>query len=287
MSQQGGWGFGGGPPGFGGPGGPPPGAPPGGAPGGPGTPPGFGGPGGSPGFGGPGGPGGFGAYGPPPGAPPGDPMAPSTWGPGEAVSFAWDRIKADPGTILGALIVGGIISNGINTLGNGVQQADPESVALQLVGGVLSVVNFLIASFMMGGMTLFCLKVARGEPYDFGDIFKGGPYFGGILVANLLMGLGIVFGLIFLIVPGIFLALAWSLTVPVLVDRQLGPIEAMKESWRLTAGQKGNIFLFGLLMIGVGILGLLACCVGVLVAGPIGQIAWVFIYLRITGQRTT
>jgi len=213
-------------------------------------------------------------------------MAPTTWGPGEAVSFAWERIKADPGTILGALIVGGIISNAANSIGNGVQQADPESIAAQLVGGGMSLLNFLIASFMLGGMTVFCLKVARGESYEFGDIFKGTPYFGGILVANLLTGLGVVFGLIFLIVPGIFLALAWSLAVPVLVDRQLGPIEAMKESWHLTTGHKGNIFLFGLLMFGVAILGLLACCVGVLVVGPIGQIAWVYIYLRITGQRT-
>lgn len=284
MSQQGGgWGFGASPPGFGGAQsqdgtGP---APVGGS--GPAP---VGGGGSPPDFGGPGSPGGFGAYGPPPGAPPGDPMRPPTWGPGEAVSFAWDRIKADPGTILGALIVGGIISNATNSVSNGVQQMDPDSIAFQLMGAGLSLVNFVIAAFMMGGMTMFCLKVARGEPYEFGDIFKGGPYFLGILVANLLTGLGVVFGLLLLIVPGIFLALAWSMTVPVLVDRQLGPIEAMKESWQLTTGHKGNIFLFGLLMLGLAILGLLACCVGVLVVGPIGQIAWVYIYLRISGQRT-
>ncbi|MBW2522825.1 MAG: hypothetical protein JRI23_01555 [Deltaproteobacteria bacterium] len=213
-------------------------------------------------------------------------MAPSTWGPGEAVSFAWEKIKADPGTILGALIVGGIISNAVNSIGNGISQADPESIAAQLISGGMSIINFLVASFMLGGMTLMCLKIARGEPYEFGDIFKGGPYFGGILAANFLIGLGVVFGLIFLIIPGIYLALAWSLTVPVMVDREIGPIEAMKESWRLTVGQKGNIFLFGLLMVGIAILGLLACCIGILVVGPIGQIAWVYIYLRISGQRT-
>lgn len=277
MGQQGGWGSGSAPPGFGGAGGGF------GAPGSPAEPP---GPGGFGAPGGPAGPGGFGAYGPPPGAPPGDPMTPATWGPGEAVSFAWQRIKADPGTVLGALIVGMIVSNIVNSIGNGVQQFDPDSLGVQIVSGGLSLVNFVVSSFMMGGMTLFALKVARGQPYEFGDIFKGGPYFGAVLVANLLMGLGIGLGLILLIVPGIFLALAWSLTVPIAVDRNIGPIEAMKESWQLTNGHKGNIFLFGLLMVALVFVGLLACCVGVLVVAPIGQIALAYIYLRISGQQT-
>jgi uncharacterized membrane protein len=201
------------------------------------------------------------------------------------VSFAWQRIKADPGTVLGALIVAEIIGNLFSSIGNGLTNLD-DSLAFQLIGSGFSLVNFVVMSFMMGGMVVFSLKVARGQPYEFGDIFQGMPYFGPILVANLLTGIGVGFGMILLIVPGIILALGWSMAAPLIVDRRLGPIDAMKKSWAITTGHKSTLFLFGLLMIGVALLGLLACCVGVLVAGPIGYIAWAFIYLRITGQST-
>lgn len=38
------------------------------------------------------------------------------------------------------------------------------------------------------------------------------------------------------LVPGIILALGWSFAVPLVVDRDLAPIDALKESWRITTG---------------------------------------------------
>ncbi|MBI4705907.1 MAG: hypothetical protein HY744_32850 [Deltaproteobacteria bacterium] len=193
------------------------------------------------------------------------------------MAFAWARIKSDPGTILGALIVAGLLSNVVSGVGSGIRSADRDSLVLGLVNAGLSLVNFLVMTFMEGGMTLFALKVARGQPYELGDIFKGGPYFAPLLVANILTGLAVAFGLLLLIVPGIILALGLSLTVPIVVDRNLHAVDAMKESWRLTTGHKVGIFVFGLLMAALMLLGLLACCVGVLVVAPLGQIAWVFL----------
>ena len=269
--------------------------PPGGPPVGGGS--GFGPPAG--GFGAPAGPpaGGFGApAGPPggyPGAAPGTPFGAGggtgmaePWGAWEAVMFAWDRIKGDPGTILGALIVGGLISNAISGVGQGIASVDKTDQTLQLVSQGLSVLNSIVSIFMTGGMTLFSIKVAKGEHYEFGDIFKGGPFFWSILGSGLLVGLGVLFGLLLLIVPGVILALAFTLTTPLIVDKEMGAIDAMKESWRLMDGQKGGMFVFGLLGFGMVLVGMLACCLPVLVVGPIMQIAFAFVYLRITGQKT-
>jgi uncharacterized membrane protein len=139
---------------------------------------------------------------------------------------------------------------------------------------------------MAGGLTLFAIKVAGGGSYEFSDIFKGGPFFLSILFANILMAFSVMFGLLLLIVPGVVLGLGFSLTIPLIVDREMSTLDAMKESWRLTTGQKLPLFLWGLLAIGLLLLGLLACCVGVIVVGPLLQVAFAFIYLRISGQRT-
>lgn len=267
---------------------PPPGNPP---PGGFGPPP---GPAGSP-FGGfgpslekpPGPPGGY------PGAAPGTPFGggggpglSQPWGIWESITFAWDRAKTDPGTIMGALIVGGLIANAFNGIGQVVGNIDKTDQTLQFVVLGLNIINFLVSTFMSGGLTLFAIKVARGDDYQFGDIFKGGPVFLSILGANILISLGVLFGMVLLIVPGIILGLAWGMTVPLIVDRQMGAIDAMKESWRMMDGHKATVFLWGLLAALLVFVGLLACCVGAFLVGPIIQIAYAFIYLRISGQRT-
>lgn len=43
-------------------------------------------------------------------------------------------------------------------------------------------------------------------------------------------------GMMLCLVPGIILALGWSFAVPLVVDRDLAPIDALKESWRITTG---------------------------------------------------
>lgn len=216
----------------------------------------------------------------------GGPGMPQPWGVWDSIAFAWDRAKADLGTVMGALIVGGLISNALQSVGQVISNIDQNDQAIQGIVLVLNLLNVIVSTFMTGGMTLFAIKVARGDPYEFGDIFKGGPFFLSILGANILMGLGILFGMVLLIVPGVILGLGWAMTIPLIVDRQTGVLDGMKESWGLMEGHKLSLFLWGLLAALLMIVGLLACCVGAFVVGPIVQIAFAYIYLRISGQRT-
>ena len=237
-------------------------------------------------------PGGFGApagFAPPPaGYPPGyDPggVAPGAVEPlsgSDPIAFAWDRVKADPGTIIGAVFVGMLVGQIPGILCNVIAGAVDEP-AINHAGTVLGTV---VGAFMAGGLTRFSLNVARGAPAAFGDVFRGGRHFLPILGANLLMMLGVFGGLLLFIVPAFILAAGWMLTLPIVVDRDLGPIDAMKESWRLTTGYKGTILTMLLLLVGLTIAGLCACGVGILVVYPIMYIADAYLYLRLTGQPT-
>ncbi len=92
--------------------------------------------------------------------------------------------------------------------------------------------------------------------------------------------------MILLIVPGVIVALGLSMTTLCIVDKDLGTIDAMKESWRITTGQKGGLFVYGLLAFALLLAGVLACCLGTLVAAPVAAIGLAYIYLRLTGQPT-
>jgi len=81
---------------------------------------------------------------------------------------------------------------------------------------------------------------------------------GGVIGMSMLIGLGVGLGFIALIVPGIILAMMWSLAVPVKILENKGATDAMSRSADLTKGDRGRIFviwlLFVVLSIGVGLL---------------------------------
>jgi hypothetical protein len=70
-------------------------------------------------------------------------------------------------------------------------------------------------------------------------------------VVGISMGVAIATGiaLMFLIVPGIYLALAWSLSIPVTVIEGGGLNASTKRSKSLSKGSRGRIFVVALLMI--------------------------------------
>jgi uncharacterized membrane protein len=195
------------------------------------------------------------------------------------VTFAWERVKADPGTILATVVVGiilisvvGGVTNFIaqviggigmatakHRVGSGLEVFGPLYLGMQGVGVII---NIVVSSFVMAGIMSFSLKVAKGVPYAFGDLFSGAPFFVSVFVANLVSTIAISIGMIFLIVPGVILALGLCMTIPLIVDRGLGPIDALSESWKLTDGHKANLFIFGLIAFGLSIAGACVCGVG-------------------------
>jgi uncharacterized membrane protein len=154
---------------------------------------------------------------------------------------------------------------------------------IQLIGHVI---GLLVSSYFMGGVAEFALKVARGQKPAFNDVFGGGKYFGPMFVANLLSQIGIGFGFLLCIAPGLILAAGLSMYQSLIVDQKLSGVDALKRSWELTTGHKGNLVVYVLLSALVGLAGALACCVGaLLVSGPMITIASAYIYLKLTGEQ--
>ena len=147
-----------------------------------------------------------------------------------------------------------------------------------------SLANQVIYTFFEVGLIRIFLAAARGEQPGFGDLFSGAPRYLPFLGLRLLLGLIFVLGSGLLIVPGVIAYCGLWMAPYYLVDAGLGPIEAMKESWRATSGQKGSIFLFLLLGTLLASSGICACCVGVLATGPIYFTAMAIVFLRISGR---
>lgn len=214
----------------------------------------------------------------------------------DAVGFGFALVKKDLGLILPffiaavvmalpGMIFGGIRA-GVIAANNGRMDSDI-ALAFSIGNIVIQIIGLLLRSWLFGGMFQIALDVARGNSYSVGAVFSGGKHFLSMLVIQIALGIAIGVGCTCLIAPGVFLMLALSQSYYCAIDQGLGPIEAIQKSWSITEGQKGDIFVLALIIFGITLLGVLACCIGVFFVTPIAYLAGAYAYLKMTGQTVT
>jgi len=211
----------------------------------------------------------------------------SDWSATEAIGFGWEKLKADPVGLTLPVLVVGFIQGLPNSVLGGVAGALEGEEQMALAGAVRFVswlVGLLLSAWLTGGTMKLFLKAGRGQPYQLSDVFSGGPYFVQMLLTLFIIQFVTGLGFMLCIVPGVILAIGLQFAVPLVVDKDLDAVEALKESWRITTGLKLDLFTFGLLAFGVALLGMLVCCIGVLPASAMIAVAQVFIYLRIQDE---
>ncbi len=196
---------------------------------------------------------------------------------GEAVNFGWDTMKANFLFFIGLLVAILIIVGVPSFIGNRAQDSPAIVVAFSLLTFILELVVGL-------GVIRITLKFVDHETVEFGDLFSAAGYFFSYLIASILYGLMVGIGTILLIVPGIIVAVIFYMYQYSIVDRGLGPIEALKRSAELTRGVRWDLFLFMLLLAGINILGALALGVGLLVTTPTTMVALAHAYRQLDRQ---
>lgn len=261
-----------------------------------------------------------------PAAPPmAEPQGASVGGPitqtlldfGDVFGRAWEIYKVHWAMGLAVVLVAGMINSGVSfatsIVAALVGQVTQDQAIAVLAGQLGNIVTQLFQIWISIGQALFFLKTARGQEASLTDLFTGGPYFLKILAATLLLSLlggsilllciipgGLMFlivdpsvaigvliaGVLVALVPITVLMLSFSQYYYLVLDRNMGIIEALSFSRQLMQGNK--LTLFAIAIVG-GLLilaGFLACCVGVLAVAPYVALLYAVVYLIMTGQPT-
>lgn len=93
------------------------------------------------------------------------------------------------------------------------------------------------------------------------------------IIGSIVAGVAIVIGFVFLIIPGIYLAIRLQyFTYCVLEQEEPDCIKALNESWKMTEGHVLDLFALGCLAFCIIILGLIALVVGLFVAIPLAAL---------------
>jgi uncharacterized membrane protein len=191
----------------------------------------------------------------------------------ECLQFGWDTFKKRPWFFIGFSIIIFLVSALSNILTSSIQSSGG------WVAYTLSfVIGLSISLYVSYGQTRVFLRAHDSvEQVRLSDFFEF-KNFGMYALLYVCLALAVIAGLILFIVPGIILSLATIFSVYILIDKGYGPIEALKESARITKGHWGKLFLFSLALLGVNLLGFIVLLVGLLVSVPVTLLALLHAY---------
>ena len=154
------------------------------------------------------------------------------------------------------------------------------SALILLIVGTIGI----IAGPLLGGLFWYYLKKIRREPAQVSDAFAGFnqsflQLFLGGLVASILISIG----LAACILPGIYLAVAWKLTLPIIIDKRLGFWDAMEVSRKVLTRCWWSVFLFLIVCMLINLCGALLC-IGFFFTWPLTMLAITFLYDDLFGS---
>ena len=201
---------------------------------------------------------------------------------GAAIRFGWETFKRRPWFFIGStllILLASALSNGLTS---GIDATFTGSVEDPSIVGTL--INLALGTLISMGATAFYLA-AHDNPdtADLSLLWHPRPFWK-YVGASLLFSLAVGIGLVLLIVPGIIFGLMFMFAPFIVIEREVGPIDAMNASNQLTRGHKWQLLGLVLLLVLINLLGLMALVVGMLVSIPVSTLAFVHAY-RVLGGR--
>ena len=187
----------------------------------------------------------------------------------ECFDRSWRLLKANFWPLVGMTLLVILTSWVLSTLAGHLPRPRFYFGEIQVFGPE-NLVNVFLGTAFTGGLYYYYLKKLRGHPTQISDAFHGFTVaFLPLLLLGIVSSVFITFGLICFLLPGIYLAVAYSFAQLLIVDKQLPFGQAMSISRRVISAQWWR--MFGLLLLAglVAALGLIGFVVGILVTLPI------------------
>ncbi len=208
---------------------------------------------------------------------------------GATVKEAWERTRGVKGTFFLAIIVYAIAAGAIavifRLLGMDPATLGPHAPPGRIIG--YSVIRELVSLVVLLplGMGLFMMGLRRSmdAPVPLKRLFG---YFGQLpkmLVTMLLMYILIFIGFLLLVLPGIYLSVAYYQAIPLAVEKGLSPWAAMETARKAVTRRWFAVFGFYLVLGLINVLAVIPLGIGLIWSLPLTMIAMGVLYRNMYG----
>jgi uncharacterized membrane protein len=194
----------------------------------------------------------------------------------EALRFGWETAKKNIRFYLVVLLIVFGISFLFSTLDSSLSE---DATMARFVVGITS---WVVSSITSIGLIRIALNFVEKKPSTYSDLFTYYNRTVNYMATSILYGMIIVAGIILLVIPAFYWGIRFQFFSYLVTEKNLGPIQALKASWQLTAGHTWQLFVYGLIVMGINLLGVLALFVGMFWAIPTTQVATAYLYKNLS-----
>jgi len=136
----------------------------------------------------------------------------------------------------------------------------------------------VVILFLTAGQYNMALKASRGLPIQIGDMFTVFDRAPALILAAVLIGIVQGIGLMCCCLPGLIAGAIFMFSIPLIVDRNLGAVEAMTASFNAWKRDPVMATLFVIVLSIVASLGIIVCCIGHFLTQPLLPIGVAIVY---------
>lgn len=206
---------------------------------------------------------------------------------GDALETSWSVVRKNfwlcCGCGLGVLFVpcvsAGIVGGFVNALTNSQANSWP------LFTMLLNLAIFVLQSGLQVGICYTALKLLDTGKADLFDLLSCIRKVPSYLIATFIFTIVVSIACWFLLIPGVYLTMKLGFYPFAIVDKEMGPIEALKYSYAITKGSTWKVFGLLVMMILILVAGLLCLVVGLIPAGALCVLAVAFTYRQLTTDK--
>lgn len=192
----------------------------------------------------------------------------------ESIKKAWEVFKKDWIIVLAVQLLPIAVAIVYTMI---LETIDQESV----VGIIFNVAYIALQFIVSMGVIKAYLNITRGKKVTMETFTSQAPKILNFFAAQILMMLIVLGGFILLIIPGFYFSLKYMFTPYLVIDKNMGPIEALKASGKITHGIKWDLIGFMAATVVLMYAGILALVVGLVVTVPVGTLAYVVLFNKI------
>ena len=126
------------------------------------------------------------------------------------------------------------------------------------------------------GLFMVALRHSTGQPVDLNMAFSYFPMFVPLAIVGIIQSLATSIGMLLLVLPGVYLAIALSLAIPLKVERDLPIGDCLMTSLKLVNAKFVNVFLIAVIASLAGFVGFIT------LIGWIWTVPWMAMMFAIT-----
>ncbi len=172
------------------------------------------------------------------------PVTVSRW-----VHAGWDIFKKNAGVSIAAAVLGGIV--------------------MMILSGLIPGIGLIVYYPIIGGFIIAALLFYRNKEADFSSYLQGFRYFLPLLVFSIVSTVFIAIGTFLLVVPGIYLTVAYLFSPCLIVDRNLDFWPAMEISRKKVNKHWFGLFGFSIVIVAINLLGCIPLFLGLFITVPL------------------